>query len=310
MSWSKQKEDLLEILESVSKIDPYSPETKNLELYLVKWMKIRKLATNLINREDLSNEDKQVPQSLLQKFKHQVYPILLEFSKSVKKIPIKELLSKFRAELQRYYALADENIKIVPMLSFSIYEDAQFFVNLYQFVLEKSLINVVKNEINYRMRVLKQSFEIESGTQNIEADLIQSTSSNVPPDLQNQSEILISEVKMPEEELLDALSGESYSELKSEIDINSSPQIQLQGNSVSSNTDDEIGIDSNLASSTIEDGLPIYQRFQPTRSYAYRKWFPENTWNHFANIRYCKFCGKKFLEAQRICSGCHQQYIF
>ncbi|WP_371803734.1 hypothetical protein [Candidatus Lokiarchaeum ossiferum] len=310
MSWSKQKEDLLEILESVSKIDPYSPETKNLELYLVKWMKIRKLATNLINREDISTEDKQVPQSLLQKFKHQVYPILLEFSKSVKKIPIKELLSKFRAELQRYYALADENIKIVPMLSFSIYEDAQFFVNLYQFVLEKSLITVVKNEINYRMRILKQSFEIESGTQNIEADLLQSPSSNVPPDLQNQSEILISEVKMPEEELMDASSGESVSELKSEIEINSSSHIQIQGNSLSSKTDHEIQINSSPASSTIEDVLPLHQQFQPARSYAYRKWFPENTWNHFANIRYCKFCGKNFLEAQRICSGCHQQYIF
>lgn len=310
MSWSKQKEDLLEILESVNKIDPYSSETKNIEQYLVKWMKIRKLSTNLISRNDLSTEDKLVPRSLIQKFKQQVYPILLEFSKSVKRIPIKDLLTKFRAELQKYYALADENIKIVPMLSFSIYEDAQFFVNLYQFVLEKSLITVVKNEIHYRMRILKQSFEVESGIKDIKTDLLQSTSSNLPADSQNLSEILISEVNMPEEELIDDIITESKPEIQSEIDSNSSSPIQIEENLESINNARDIENESALSSSVPDVEPSSFQQFSHVLSYSYRKWFPENTWNQFASIRYCKFCGKNFLNAQRICSGCQQQYSY
>ncbi len=287
MSWIKQKDDLLTLLEEINKIDLNSDQNSIIESYLIKWLKVRKICKALINRDDIASEEKKVPLSLLNKFKQNVQPKLQNFIKSIKKFSIKENLIHFNSVRKKYLDEAEDHLKILPMVSFSIYEEAQFFINLYQFIFAKSLIGLAKNDIINRMKILKKAFEVESGAKDLKESISQldiigkSTTVNSSDPVISEEDVLVSDVLLPEE--------------------NSAVSIQ-----------DQIVIEphSKKIPIILEKKEVIQDKpRQIQKTYSYSKWFPENNWQDFAYFRYCQNCGFIINKNNQLCSRCNYAII-
>ena len=290
MIWKKQKIQLLTILEEIEKLKPESKPESDLEIFLLKWMKVRRICLDGLKDPTLSN-DKSLVNSLITKFQQFIQPKLLEFSKNVKKKPMGENLINFMSKLNEFFDEGQEFLNILPIKSYSIYEDALFFINIYQFAFNPNISRLAKLSVFKKINLIKEAFEVEAGQENLEkkqsqlskglSNSLKGTSPSAPPaeptqvDMMNEGDIMIGNLSLPEEQM------ESF---KEDI-VEPIPQPILQP--------------------SIE---PTTETVSSKVTYPYFKWFPSQSWNDFAMYRYCYQCGHVINSSNAACTGCQRQY--
>ncbi len=295
MIWKKQKIQLLSTLEEIEKLKPVSKPESDLETFLLKWMKVRRICMDGIKDPTLSNDDKSLLNGLIVKFQKNVQPILLEFSKDIKKIPMGENLINFRSKLNIFFEEGQSFLSILPIKSYSIFEDALFFINIYQFAFNPSVSKIAKRSVFKKINLIKEAFEVEAGQENLEkkqsqlnqvlSNSLKGTSPSAPPaepteiDMMNEGEIMIGNLSLPEEE---------YEPFKEEIEESIIPE----------------PIPQPISQSSIE---PTPEAESSKVTYPYFKWFPSQTWNDFAMYRYCYQCGH-VINPEAVCTGCAKTF--
>ncbi|MHA1563164.1 MAG: hypothetical protein ACTSPA_13685 [Promethearchaeota archaeon] len=105
MIWKKQKIQLLSILEEIDKLQRDSKLESDLDIYLLKWMKVRRICMDGLKDPTLSKDDKSLLSNLITKFQQTVQPKLLEFSKNIKKKPLNVSLGDFTSKLNEFFDL-------------------------------------------------------------------------------------------------------------------------------------------------------------------------------------------------------------
>jgi len=295
MIWKKQKIQLLLILEEIEKLKPVSKPESDLETFLLNWMKVRRICMDGIKDPTLSNDDKSLLNGLIVKFQKNVQPILLEFSKDIKKIPMGENIINFRSKLNIFFEEGQSFLSILPIKSYSIFEDALFFINIYQFAFNPSVSKIAKRSVFKKINLIKEAFEVEAGQENLEknqaqlnqvlSNSLKGTSPSAPPadpaesDMMNEGDIMIGNLSLPEEE---------YEPFKEEIEESIIPEPIPQPISQPS-----IEVSPETESSKV--------------TYPYFKWFPSQTWNDFAMYRYCYQCGH-VINPEAVCTGCAKTF--
>ena len=295
MIWKKQKIQLLLILEEIEKLKPVSKPESDLETFLLKWMKVRRICMDGIKDPTLSNDDKSLLNGLIVKFQKNVQPILLEFSKDIKKIPMGENIINFRSKLNIFFEEGQSFLSILPIKSYSIFEDALFFINIYQFAFNPSVSKIAKRSVFKKINLIKEAFEVEAGQENLEkkqsqlnqvlSNSLKGTSPSAPPadpaesDMMNEGDIMIGNLSLPEEE---------YEPFKEEIEESIIPE----------------PIPQPIPQPSIE---PTPEAESSKVTYPYFKWFPSQTWNDFAMYRYCYQCGH-VINPEAVCTGCQRQF--
>jgi len=295
MIWKKQKIQLLSTLEEIEKLKPVSNPKSDLETFLLKWMKVRRICMDGIKDPTLSNDDKSLLNNLILKFSQKVQPILLEFSKDIKKIPMGENLINFMSKLNIFFEEGQSFLSILPIKSYSIFEDALFFINIYQFAFNPSVSKIAKRSVFKKINLIKEAFEVEAGQENLEkkqsqlnqvlSNSLKGTSPSAPPaepteiDMMNEGEIMIGNLSLPEEE---------YEPFKEEIE-----------DPIAKSIPEPIPHPSIEPKTEVESSKVTYPYF---------KWFPSQTWNDFANYRYCFQCGHVINSSNAACTGCQRQF--
>ncbi|MHA1718682.1 MAG: hypothetical protein ACTSWX_11870 [Promethearchaeota archaeon] len=295
MIWKKQKIQLLSILEEIEKLQPVSKPESDLDIYLLKWMKVRRICLDGIKDPTLSQDDKSLLNSLITKFQQNVQPKLLEFSKDVKKKPMGENLITFREKLNEFFENGQQFLSILPIKSYSFFEDALFFINIYQFAFDPNISRLAKLNVFKKINLIKQAFEVEAGQENLEkkqsqlnkslSNSLKGTSPSAPQsepsvvDSINEGDIMIGNISLPEEE---------FEPIKDEI---------------------EEQIKEPIAQQVIQPPVkPATQAVLQNVTYPYYKWFPSKNWNSFALYRYCYQCGHVINPSNAVCTGCQRQY--
>ncbi len=296
MIWKKQKIQLLSILEEIEKLQPESKPGSDLETYLLKWMKIRRICLDGLKDPTLSNIDKSLLNSLITKFQQNVQPKLLEFSKTIKKTPLNVSLGNFMSKLNDFFDEGQQFLSILPIKSYSIYEDALFFINIYQFAFDPVISRLAKGNVFKKIKLIKEAFEVEAGQENLEkkqsqlnkslSNSLKGTSPSAPQpepievDTRNEGDIMIGNLSLPEEEI------EPIKETYPEPEPIPEP------------------IPQPIPIPSIE---PTTEAEPPKVTYSYSKWFPSQSWNDFALYRYCYQCGH-VINPEAVCTGCQRQF--
>ena len=292
MIWKKQKIQLLAILEEIEKLQP----TSDLDTYLLKWMKVRRICLDGIKDPTLSKEDKSLLNVLITKFQQNVQPKLLEFSKNIKKKPMIENLNTFNSKLGEFFEEGQQFLSILPIKSYSIYEDALFFINIYQFAFDPVISRLAKGNVFKKINLIKEAFEVEAGKENLEkkqsqlnkalSNSLKGISPSAPPaeptqvDTINEGDIMIGNLSLPEEEL--------------EPIIETTPEPEPIPEPIS----------QPIPQPSIE---PTREKVSQKVTYPYFKWFPSQTWNDFAMYRYCYQCGH-VINPEAVCTGCAKTF--
>ncbi|QEE16202.2 hypothetical protein DSAG12_02032 [Promethearchaeum syntrophicum] len=295
MIWKKQKIQLLTILEEIENLQPVSKPVSDLDLFLLKWMKVRRICLDGVKDPTLSKDDKSLLNGLILKFSQKVQPKLLEFSKAIKKKPMGENLLTFKSKLDEFFEEGQQFLSILPIKSYSIYEDALFFINIYQFAFNPSVSKIAKLSVFKKINLIKDAFEVEAGQENLEkkqsqlskglSNSLKGTSPSAPPaepsqeDMMNEGDIMIGNLSLPEEEM------ESFKEELEESVVISLPEP--------------------IPQPSIK---PIADEVSSKVTYPYFKWFPSQSWNDFANYRYCYQCGHVIDSSNAACTGCQRQF--
>jgi len=292
MIWKKQKIQLLSILEEIEKLKPDSKPESDLEIYLLKWMKVRRICLDGLKDPTLSDIDKSLLSSLITKFQQNVQPKLLEFSKKIKKTPLNVSLGNFMSKLNDFFDEGQQFLSILPIKSYSIYEDALFFINIYQFAFDPVISRLAKVNVFRKIKLIKEAFEVEAGQENLEkkqsqlnkslSNSLKGTSPSAPQpesvevDTKNEGDIMIGNLSLPEEEI------EPIKETIPEPEPIPEP----------------------IPQPSIE---PTTETKPPKITYPYNKWFPSQNWNDFALYRYCFQCGH-VINPEAVCTGCQRQF--
>ena len=292
MKWKKQKIQLLSVLEEIEKLQVIS----DLDTYLLKWMKVRRICLDGIKDPTLSKDDKSLLNVLITKFQQNVQPKLLEFSKDIKKKPMVENLNTFNSKLNEFFEEGQQFLSILPIKSYSIYEDALFFINIYQFAFDPVISRLAKGNVFKKINLIKEAFEVEAGKENLEkkqsqlnealSNSLKGTSPSAPPAepseavTMNEGEIMIGNLSLPEEELEPIIETTPEPEPIPEPIQQPTPQPSIE---------------------------PTSEAVSPKITYPYFKWFPSQNWNNFAMYRYCYQCGH-VINPEAVCTGCAKTF--
>ena len=292
MIWKKQKIQLLSILEEIEKLQLAS----DLDTYLLKWMKVRRICLDGIKDPTLSKDDKSLLNVLITKFSKNVQPKLLEFSKDIKKKPMIENLNIFNSKLNEFFEEGQQFLSILPIKSYSIFEDALFFINIYQFAFDPVISRLAKGNVFKKINLIKEAFEVEAGKENLEkkqsqlnkalSNSLKGISPSAPPaeptqvDTMNEGDIMIGNLSLPEEEM--------------EPIIETTPEPEQIPEPIS----------QPIPQPSIE---PVREEISQKVTYPYFKWFPSQKWNDFAMYRYCYQCGH-VINPESVCTGCAKSF--
>jgi hypothetical protein len=258
-------------------------------------MKVRRICLDGVKDPTLSNDDKSLLNGLIVKFQKNVQPILLEFSKDIKKKPLNISLNNFMAKLNLFFEEGQSFLSILPIKSYSIFEDALFFINIYQFAFNPSISRLAKLNVFKKINLIKDAFEVEAGKENLEkkqsqlnkvlSNSLKGTSPSAPPaepteiETMNEGDIMIGNLSLPEEE---------YEPFKEEIE---EPMAKPMPEPIPH---------PSIKPTTEAESSKV--------TYPYYKWFPSQKWNDFANYRYCYQCGHVINSSNAACTGCQRQF--
>ncbi|MHA1646626.1 MAG: hypothetical protein ACTSVL_03545, partial [Promethearchaeota archaeon] len=170
MTWDKQKRELLRLLEKINAITNPNDSQELLETYLLSWQKARKICMAAKNNPILTSSEKALITRLLIKFKQQVESQFVDFMRSLKKQAMGQKTVYFYSRLLEYIREGDSHLKVLPLKSYEIYEEALSFVELYRFTFNISLYQIARQNVLTHLRKIKTAFEVEAGVKNLEEE--------------------------------------------------------------------------------------------------------------------------------------------
>ncbi|MHA1672215.1 MAG: hypothetical protein ACTSYI_01180 [Promethearchaeota archaeon] len=295
------KEDLLQCLQKLQGSSVNPANDKEYLEFLIKWLKVRHIcltALNLIQKDPSNNYDSQTYSSLLKKFKIQIQPKLADYMKELKKRPLSERILAFNHQMHGYYNQAQQFVKEIPQEAMKIYEQARFFLLIYQFTLDQLFIKSVRSNLHRKTLSLKKAFEIEAGN----AQLIQ--------EQDNLSAQLTSSLKIKPSAWDHTPDGDLKADISdsSPEDILMASDILLPEESSASSAEEIVPVNYDALSDVSRGDVPSSDIPQIQSSYALQKWFPSQNESDYLRLRYCSRCGKILHPNTRQCTGCGTQF--
>ncbi|MHA1521931.1 MAG: hypothetical protein ACTSRK_17275 [Promethearchaeota archaeon] len=297
----KYKEDLLQCLEKLQTSSGNPGNDKEYLEFLILWLKVRQICLNaqeIIKKNPSKSFDSQTYSSLLKKFNVQIQPKLSIYMRQLKDRPLSERILTFSNQMLEYFTIALQFVKEIPQEAMKVYEQARFFLLIYQFTLDQIFIKRIRLIIFKKMDSLKKAFEIEAGN----ANLFQ--------EQENLSTQLTSSLKIKPGVGGQSSEGEISPNLSesSSDDILMASDILLPEELPASTAEQVVPVNYDALSALSRVGQPSPEVSQIKSSYALKKWFPSQDSSNYLLLRYCPRCGRVINTVSRQCTGCGSQF--
>jgi len=268
MSWEKYRDHLSKMLEMLD-------QTQDKDMYLILWLKIYRLCLESMRNFPVPPKHKPILINLIEKYKTKVQPALVQYLKDQKATPIQTTLKQYKDKLFHQFELAEENLKYLPLKSLEILENTLFFIDLYHISLNKSILSTSKEIVRKKIHLLKQSFEVEGGTRDIEVQQKQLTESYLN---KLQGTPLPMSTPFPEPVALPEIKENEIMEPSSDLVLGqlSFPEESTVPSRIDSSSD-------SVQVSEVPQSypVPVTQTILP-----YATWYPAQNWTEFVNMRY------------------------